>query len=69
MNAQNSDDLFSIVPAHLLHELDAGNKVTSAARTQEQAVPLNEESRHRDSLGIRYSVSRHVSMIIQESGL
>lgn len=65
VNAQNSDNLLSIVPAHFLHELDARNEVASAAGAQEQTVALNEETRHGDRFRVRYSSTHHVSMPIR----
>lgn len=56
VDAQDSNDLLSILPAHLLHELDAGNEITGTTGAQEQPVTLYEEPRHGDCFGVRYTV-------------
>jgi hypothetical protein len=58
IDAQHRNDLLAVAPAHLVHELDARDQIHRAARAEEQAVALDQETRHTHRLGVCYPSAR-----------
>lgn len=52
---QNRDHPLPVLPAHLLHELNARNQIARATRSEEQAIVVDNVPRHRYGLGVGYA--------------
>lgn len=59
IDVQDGHDPLTVLPSHLLDELDTSDQITGAAGSQEQPVMLDEIPRHCDCFGVRYPGSNH----------